>query len=221
MILLCWAATFGSDGSLDAPLAEHARPGRRGPGGQLGPARSRDARRALLPREWSCLRAAGRRERRAHAAQDRRAGLPGDQDARRAAGRARTAGRRPSGAAATASRRATWRARRPRCSTTGSPSLLNEAPVFLALHDACVDLGELEEARRAIARGRAAAGDARCKGLAGTPYARAFLTQLAPNAGLLAAAEAYGAGARRGDLRAVAEEGSDDRPEPAADVGLL
>jgi len=29
------------------------------------------------------------------------------------------------------------------------------------------------------------------KGLAGTPYPRAFLTQLAPNAGLLAAAEAY------------------------------
>jgi hypothetical protein len=32
----------------------------------------------------------------------------------------------------------------------------------------------------------------RLKGLAGTPYARAFLTQLASNAGLLAAAEAYG-----------------------------
>jgi hypothetical protein len=30
------------------------------------------------------------------------------------------------------------------------------------------------------------------KGLSGTPYGRAFLTQLAPNAGLLAAAEAYG-----------------------------
>ena len=35
----------------------------------------------------------------------------------------------------------------------GSPSLLNEAPVFLALHDACVDLGELEQARSALARG--------------------------------------------------------------------
>jgi eukaryotic-like serine/threonine-protein kinase len=32
----------------------------------------------------------------------------------------------------------------------------------------------------------------RTRGLAGTPYARAFLTQLAPNAGLLAAAEGYG-----------------------------
>ena len=32
----------------------------------------------------------------------------------------------------------------------------------------------------------------RLKGLGGTPYARTFLTQLASNAGLLAAAEAYG-----------------------------
>jgi hypothetical protein len=73
----------------------------------------------------------------------------------------------------------------------GSPSLLNEAPVFLALHDACVDLGELEQARSAIARGVPRLVT-RVKGLAGTPYPRAFLTQLAPNAGLLAAAEAYG-----------------------------
>ena len=72
----------------------------------------------------------------------------------------------------------------------GSPSLLNEAPVFLALHDACVDLGELAEARSAIARGVPRLVT-RVKGLAGTPYPRAFLTQLAPNAGLLAAAEAY------------------------------
>jgi eukaryotic-like serine/threonine-protein kinase len=69
--------------------------------------------------------------------------------------------------------------------------LLNEAPVFLALHDACVDLGRLEEARAAIARGLPRLLT-RVRGLAGTPYARTFLTQLAPNSGLLAAAEAYG-----------------------------
>ena len=63
--------------------------------------------------------------------------------------------------------------------------------MFLALHDACVDLGRLEEARHAIARGVPRLVT-RMHGLAGTPYARAFLTQLAPNAGLLAAAEAYG-----------------------------
>ena len=73
----------------------------------------------------------------------------------------------------------------------GSPSLLNEAPVFLALHDACVDLGRLGEAKQAIARGVPRLVT-RMRGLAGTPYARTFLTELAPNAGLLAAAEAYG-----------------------------
>jgi tetratricopeptide (TPR) repeat protein len=73
----------------------------------------------------------------------------------------------------------------------GSPSLLNEAPVFLALHDACVDLGVLQDAKDAIARGIPRLVT-RVHGLSGTPYARGFLTQLAPNAGLLAAAEAYG-----------------------------
>jgi hypothetical protein len=72
----------------------------------------------------------------------------------------------------------------------GSPSLLNEAPVYLALHDACVDLGQLEQAREAIARGIPRLLT-RLRGLAGTPYAKGFLTQLAPNAGLLAAAEGY------------------------------
>jgi tetratricopeptide (TPR) repeat protein len=72
----------------------------------------------------------------------------------------------------------------------GSPSLLNEAPVFLALHDACVDLGELQEAKEAIARGIPRLLT-RVQGLASTPYGKDFLTQLVPNAGLLAAAEAY------------------------------
>ncbi len=73
----------------------------------------------------------------------------------------------------------------------GSPSLLNEAPVFLALHDACVDVGDLEEARSAIRRGVPRLV-LRVKGLAGTPYGRDFLQQLPSNAGFLAAAEAYG-----------------------------
>jgi tetratricopeptide (TPR) repeat protein len=73
----------------------------------------------------------------------------------------------------------------------GSPSLLNEAPIFLALHDACKDLGDHDAAKDAIARGIPRLVT-RVHGLAGTPYARGFLTQLAPNAGLLAAAEKYG-----------------------------
>jgi serine/threonine protein kinase/tetratricopeptide (TPR) repeat protein len=72
----------------------------------------------------------------------------------------------------------------------GSPSLLNEAPVFLALHDACVDLSAHKEAREAIARGIPRLLT-RVQGLAGTPYGKDFLTQLVPNAGLIAAAEAY------------------------------
>ncbi|HEY2509396.1 MAG TPA: protein kinase [Polyangiaceae bacterium] len=72
----------------------------------------------------------------------------------------------------------------------GSPSLLNEAPVFLALHDACVDLGLMPEAKEAIARGIPRLVT-RMHGLAGTPYARGFLTQLSENSGLLAAAETY------------------------------
>ncbi len=72
----------------------------------------------------------------------------------------------------------------------GSPSLLNEAPVFLALHDACVDLDALMEARDAIARGIPRLVT-RVQGLAATPYARDFLTELDPNSGLIAAAERY------------------------------
>jgi len=72
----------------------------------------------------------------------------------------------------------------------GSPSLLNEAPVFLALHDAAVARGEAEEARSAIARAIPRLVK-RVRSLAGTNYARAFLTQLTINAGLLSAAEEY------------------------------
>jgi hypothetical protein len=74
----------------------------------------------------------------------------------------------------------------------GSPSLLNEGPVFLALHDACVDLGDLQEAREAILRGIPRLAT-RVQGLSGTPYARDFLTQLPSNAGLRPDAQ----GARR------------------------
>jgi eukaryotic-like serine/threonine-protein kinase len=73
----------------------------------------------------------------------------------------------------------------------GSPSLLNEAPIYLALHDACVDLGMHAEARDAIKRGLPQLVT-RVHGLSGTPYAQEFLRHLAPNAGLITAAEAYG-----------------------------
>ncbi len=72
----------------------------------------------------------------------------------------------------------------------GSPSLLNEAPVYLALHEACVDVGALDEAKSAIAEGVPRLVT-RVHGLAGTPYAADFLRELEPNSGLLAAAKRY------------------------------
>ncbi len=72
----------------------------------------------------------------------------------------------------------------------GSPSLLNEAHVYLALHDACVDLGDAQAARDAIVRAIPRLAT-RLRGLSGTSYGRAFLTQLTANARLLGAAEGY------------------------------
>jgi hypothetical protein len=72
----------------------------------------------------------------------------------------------------------------------GSPSLLNEAPIYLALHDAYSDLERKDEARDAIARGLPCLVT-RVHGLSGTPYAKDFLVHVASNAGLLAAAQRY------------------------------
>jgi serine/threonine protein kinase len=73
----------------------------------------------------------------------------------------------------------------------GAPSLLNEAPIYLALHDASVDVGDLRSARGAMERAIPPLMR-RLAGLEGTPYARPFLLRLPHNSGLLAAAEAYG-----------------------------
>jgi hypothetical protein len=73
----------------------------------------------------------------------------------------------------------------------GAPSLLNESVIYLTLHDVYVDRGDDDRAREAVMRGIPALIK-RLNGLVGTPYARLFLTELPPNAGLLAAAEGYG-----------------------------
>lgn len=73
----------------------------------------------------------------------------------------------------------------------GSPSLLNESPVYLALHDALTDLGDEAGARDAIGRGMPALAR-RLQALVGTPYARLFLTDLPHNARLVAIAEEDG-----------------------------
>jgi tetratricopeptide (TPR) repeat protein len=73
----------------------------------------------------------------------------------------------------------------------GSISLLNEAPIYVALHDALVDIGKLAEAKDAIGQGMPRLVT-RVHGLSGTPYGRDFLTHVAANAALLSTAEAYG-----------------------------
>lgn len=73
----------------------------------------------------------------------------------------------------------------------GAPSLLNEAPVFLTLYKAHVDLGDEEAAHSALAASIRPLLR-RLNGLVGSRYARGFLTELPHNAELLAAADAAG-----------------------------
>jgi eukaryotic-like serine/threonine-protein kinase len=75
---------------------------------------------------------------------------------------------------------------------TGAPSLLNEAPIYLALHDACIDLGMLDEAKAAIRLGLPKL-EHRMGSLINTTYVSAFLTQLSANARILSLAEGYSA----------------------------
>ncbi|HEY8038152.1 MAG TPA: protein kinase [Polyangiaceae bacterium] len=189
MILLCWAATFGSDGSLDGALAETRGTADAALAGSWVP-HDRATLGVLFYRGMERLRSPdGEHDARTLlkiAAQGYRGTKMLDvvpvalglwAEAERRCGHGEQARALASEAAG--------------LFDEGSPSLLNEAPVFLALHDACVDLGDLREAKNAIARGIPRLVT-RLKGLSGTPYPRAFLTQLAPNAGLLSAAEAYG-----------------------------
>jgi eukaryotic-like serine/threonine-protein kinase len=189
MILLCWAATFGADESLEGALSEPRATAGAALAGSWVP-HDRATLGVLFYRGMEALR-----------------GPDGERDARTLLGIAAQGYRATKmldvlpvalGLWAEAERRCGDAARARAIAAEaaglldeGSPSLLNEAPVFLALHDACVDDGRLEDAREAIARGVPRLVT-RLKGLAGTAYARTFVTQLAPNAGLLAAAEAYG-----------------------------
>ena len=189
MILLCWAATFGTDGSLDDALAETRATADAALAGSWVP-HDRATLGVLFYRGMELLRVGGAEQGARTLLRIASKGYRGTKmldvlpvalglwaDAERRCGN-------PAQARSLASEAALL-------FDEGSPSLLNEAPVFLALHDACVDLGELQEARQAIARGVPRLVT-RLKGLSTTPYAQAFLTQLAPNSGLLAAAEAYG-----------------------------
>jgi eukaryotic-like serine/threonine-protein kinase len=73
----------------------------------------------------------------------------------------------------------------------GAPSLLNEAPIFLGLYRIHQDLSNSAEADGALRRGMVPL-ERRFSALAGTPYARSFLTALPENSELVALADTIG-----------------------------
>jgi predicted ATPase len=190
MNLLGWAATFGSDARLDAELAETRAVADEAAGaGWLMPDRATlgvlfyrgvellrgDA--PHLPRARALLKIAAESYRATQNRDVLPVALGFWAEAERKSGHADEANVLATEAASLVE--------------GGAPSLLNEAPIFLALHDSCVDRGDFPGARRALERAMPALRR-RLAGLEGTPYARSFVTQLPHNAALLAAAESYG-----------------------------
>jgi eukaryotic-like serine/threonine-protein kinase len=190
MILLCWAATYGANAKLDAVLTDPRASADEAASG-LWVVRDRVTLGILFYRGCELLRGESTTLPRARAllktaaeayrSTENRDVLPVAlgfwAEAERRSGNAEEAVEiaREAGALVEA----------------GAPSLLNEAVIYLALHDAYVDVGDLAGARNAMERGIAPLLR-RLKGLEGTPYARSFLLGLPHNAALLAAAEAYG-----------------------------
>jgi tRNA A-37 threonylcarbamoyl transferase component Bud32 len=189
MNLLGWAATFGNDRTLEGLLAEpRADADMAATGSWAAPDRANLG--LLFYRGWELLRLGPENLERARAllrvsaasyrAMGHRDVLPVAlgvwADAERRCGH-------PQRAVELAREAAELLAH-------GAPSLLNESTVYLALHDACLELGDPAGARDAVARCMPALLR-RVEGLVGTPYARSFLTELPDNASLLAAAERF------------------------------
>ncbi len=191
MNLLCWSATFGAESRLDAALTEpRASADDAATGAWI--VKDRVTLGTLFYRGCELLRTDGvgniQRARtllktatEAYRASQNRDVLPVAlgfwAEAERRFGNAEQAIELASEAAALVE--------------AGARSLLNEASIYLTQHDAYVDVGNLKSARHAI-ECAVPHLERRLKGLEGTPYAHAFLANLPHNAGLLAAAEAYG-----------------------------
>ncbi len=191
MILLGWASVFGSDRQLDAHLTQ-VRADADSAGSSVWAAPDRANLGMLFYRGCELLRAKTEPlNRRALAL------------LRMAAQAYRTAGHRDVLAVALAM----WAEAERACGhlapalelareatqllEQGAPSLLNESVVFLSLYDALVDSGKIEEARDVLRRALPPLLK-RLHGLAGTPYARLFLSDLHANARLVALAEDEG-----------------------------
>jgi tetratricopeptide (TPR) repeat protein len=190
MLLLGWAAHFGADPSLDEDLGEpRASADEAATGGWI--VKDRVTLGVLFYRGCELLHggdpAAVRRARallqisaEAYRATDNRDVLPVAlgywAEALRRLGQTDVAARIATEAAALVE--------------AGAPSLLNEAVIYLALHGALVDAGDLAGARATVERAMPLLVR-RVRGLRGTAYERAFL-KLSHNAALLAAADTHG-----------------------------
>ena len=189
MLLLGWAAHFGADPALDTALAEPRASADEAATG-MWMVRDRVTLGVLFYRGCELLREEGAGLRRARAllqlsaeayrATDNRDLLPVAlgywAESNRKLGDVEQAEQIASEAAALVE--------------AGAPSLLNEAIIYLALHSARVQLGDLAGARSAVERAMPALLR-RVNGLRGTPYVRDFLG-LEHNASLLEAADAHG-----------------------------
>lgn len=191
MILLCWSSVFGSDRSLDAVLGEVRQEADAVAHG-MWTAPARENLGVIYYRALELLRAGNPRslERArkllevvvlAYRQTENRDVLPAalgmwaraelsSGDAEAALGLARQAAD---------------------LLCSGAPSLLNESPVYLVLHDVYLGRGDGEAARRAIEDGIQPLLR-RFSGLLSTRYVRPFLTELVDNATLVSHAERYG-----------------------------
>jgi tetratricopeptide (TPR) repeat protein len=188
MILLGWASTFGTDKQLDSHLGE-VRANADAAGSGIWAAPDRANLGLLFYRGCELLRS------KAEGSSRRALGL-----LRMAAQAYRTAGHRDVLPVALGA----WSEAERACGNLataldlareavalveqGAPSLLNESAVFLALYDALMDDGKTDAALEVVKRGIPPL-QRRLQGLAGTPYARSFLTDLPANARLIALAE--------------------------------
>jgi hypothetical protein len=189
MNLLGWAATFGNDRRLEGLLAEPRADADLAAGG-VWAAPDRSNLGALFYRGWELLRSPQGNAKRARSLLKRTAEAyraMGHHDVLPVALGVWASAEQRCGNAERALQLAEEAAQ---LLQQGSPSLLNESTVYLALHDAYVQAGDVARARDAVSRGMPPL-ERRVEGLVGTPYALPFLTELPHNAQLLAAAEGF------------------------------
>ena len=186
MNLLCWVANFGSDPALDSLLADPRAIGDNAASGAWVP-HDRATLGVLFYRGLELLRTDATSEQARTLLKTAAAGYRGTKmldvvpvavgfwaEAERRCGQAERALELATEAADLLEH--------------GSPSLLNEAPIYLALHAALVDLGRPTDAKKAIARGLPRLVT-RVHGLLGTPHAQEFLANVDANAGLISRGE--------------------------------